>query len=110
MVLLFAFPKGKNALVTCYLVVMHVRYLVGQLTLGIPRKSVTYLHTKQRPPWLHVSVFNHFNEPLTISQHCGAHTNNPHILVIQRHLSVRFESVFFLFQAEGVVMAERLER
>ena len=42
--------KGKNALVTCYLVVMRVRYSVDQLTLRIPRKNLTYLHTKQRRP------------------------------------------------------------
>ena len=37
-------------------------------------------------------------------------TKNPHIRVIQRRPGVRFESVLFLFQAEGVIMAERLER
>ena len=38
------------------------------------------------------------------------HKKNPHIRVIQRRPSVRFESVLFLFQVEGVIMAERLER
>ena len=35
---------------------------------------------------------------------------NPHIRLMQRRPSVRFESVLFLFQAEGVIMAEWLER
>ena len=102
--------EGKEG--ACYLLFgSYARSLFGgPVNVRNSEENVTYLHTKQRPPWLHVSVFNHFNEPLTISQHCGAHTNNPHILVIQRRLSVRFESVLFLFQAEGVVMAERLER
>ena len=39
-----------------------------------------------------------------------ARHKNPHIRVIQRRPSVRFDSVLFLFQAEGVIMAERLER
>ena len=37
-------------------------------------------------------------------------TKNPHIRVIQRRPSVRSESALFLFQVEGVIMAERLER
>ena len=116
MVLLFCLSKmkGKNALVTCYLVVTRVRYSVGQqLTLGIPRKKLTYLYTKQRPSWLHVSFFNHFNQPLTINNIAAltrARHINPHIRVIQRRPSVRFGGVLFLFQAEGVIMAERLER
>ena len=39
-----------------------------------------------------------------------ADTKNTHIHAIQRPPSVRFESVLFLFQAEGIIMAERLER
>ena len=38
-----------------------------QFTLAIPRKKSNCLHTKQRPLWLHVSFFTHFNQPLTIN-------------------------------------------
>ena len=38
-----------------------------QFTLAIPRKKSNYLHTKQRPLWLHLSFFTHFNQPLTIN-------------------------------------------
>ena len=38
-----------------------------QFTLGIPTKNSSYLHTKQRPLWLHVSFFTHFNQPVTIN-------------------------------------------
>ena len=47
-----------------FLVVVRVRYSVSQFTLGIPRKNPSYLHTKQRPLWLHVPFFTHFNQPL----------------------------------------------
>ena len=65
MVLLFCLSNNERKERICYLLfgtVMRVRYSVSQLTLGIPRKNLTYLHTKQRPPWLHVSFFN---QPLT---------------------------------------------
>ena len=47
-----------------FLVVVRVHYSVSQFTLGIPRKNPSYLHTKQRPLWLHVPFFTHFNQPL----------------------------------------------
>ena len=37
-------------------------------------------------------------------------TKNPHIHVTQRRPSVRSENTLFLFQTEGVIMPERLER
>ena len=107
--------NGKNALVTCHLVVIRVRYSVSQFTLGIPRENLSYLHTKHHPSWLHVSFFNHAFQPalsnLTTLRHSHVpDTKNPRICVIQRRPSVRSESALFLFQAEGVIMAERLER
>ena len=38
-----------------------------QCTSGIPRKNASFLHTKQCPLWLHVSIFTHFNQPWTIN-------------------------------------------
>ena len=38
------------------------------------QKFEQYLHTKQRPLWLHVSYYTHFNQPSTNEQHCGTHT------------------------------------
>ena len=46
---------------------MRVRYSVSQFTLGIPMKNLSFLHTKKRPLWLHVSLLTHFNQPLTIN-------------------------------------------
>ena len=46
-----------------------------QLTSGIQRKN--YLHTKQRPLWLHVSIFTHFNQPSTLRQSHVPDTKNP---------------------------------
>ena len=50
-----------------FLVVLHVRYSVSQIALGIPRKNSSYLHTKQRLLWLHVFFYTDFNQPLTIN-------------------------------------------
>ena len=47
-----------------FLVVVRVHYSVSQFRLGIPRKNPSYFHTKQRPPWLNVPLFTHFNQPL----------------------------------------------
>ena len=30
-------------------------------------KNLSFLHTKKRPLWLHVSPLTHFNQPLTIN-------------------------------------------
>ena len=38
-----------------------------QFTSGIQREILSYLHTKQRSLWLHVSIFTHFNQPFTIN-------------------------------------------
>ena len=101
---------------TCYLLFgRYASSLFGGPAVNVrnSEKNLTYLYTKQRPSWLHVSFFNHFNQPLTINNIAAltrARHINPHIRVIQRRPSVRFGGVLFLFQAEGVIMAERLER
>ena len=46
---------------------MRVRYSVSQFTLGTPMKNLSFLHTKKRPLWFHVSPLTHFNQPLTIN-------------------------------------------
>ena len=60
MVPLFCLSKNETKERTCYL--LFGSY--ARLLFGGPVKYI--LHTKQRPPWLHVSFFNHFNQPLTI--------------------------------------------
>ena len=50
-----------------FLVVVRVRYWVSQFTLEIPSKNSSYLHTKQRPLWLHVSYYTHLTQPLTMN-------------------------------------------
>ena len=49
-----------------------------QLTSGIQRKNLSYLLTKQRPLWLHVSIFTHFNQPSTLRQSHVPDTKDPH--------------------------------
>ena len=60
-----------------FLVVVRVRYS-------------SYLHTKQRQLWLHVSFFTYFNQPLNIPD-----TKNPHKRVILRRPCVRSDSILF---------------
>ena len=55
---------NREAATVHFLVVVRVRYSVSQFTLGNPRKNPSYFHTKQRPLWLHVPFFTHFNQPL----------------------------------------------
>ena len=44
------------------------RSLFGQqYTLGIPRENSSYLHTKKRLLWLYLSLFTHFNQPVTMT-------------------------------------------
>ena len=45
------------------------RSLFGQpvCTLGIPRENSGYLHTKKRLLWLNLSLFTHFNQPVTMT-------------------------------------------
>ena len=40
---------------------------LSQFVFGIPRENSSYLHTKQRPLWLHVSFLTHLNQPLPIN-------------------------------------------
>ena len=72
-----------------------------QFTSGIPRKNSSYLLTKQRPLWLHVSIFTHFNQPLTINNTATVtlpDTKNPHVRMTPRRPSVRyFLSLLLLF-------------
>ena len=84
---------------------------VARPTLGILKKNSSYLHTKQRPLWLHVSFFTHFNKSLTINNIAAltrADTKNPHISVIQFHnegRSVRSNSVLFFVISDFSIVA-----
>ena len=57
----------KKCYKSYYGLVVRVPYSVSQLTLGTPMKNLSFLHTKKRPLWLHVSFLTHFNQPLTIN-------------------------------------------
>ena len=96
--------KGKNALVTCYLVVMRVRYSVSQFTLEIPRKTLNYLRLLFQPfqPALNnLTTLRHSHVPdLKKFSHTRDTTTS------KSTLRERLVSI----QAEGVSMAEGLER
>ena len=94
-----------------FLVVLHVRYSVSQIALGIPRKNSSYLHTKQRLLWLHVFFYTDFNQPLTINN-IAAVTRAWHkkscICVIQRCPSVHSDSVLFTYSIYSINRPGRL--
>ena len=71
MVLLFCLSKNETKERTCYLLFgSYARLLFGGPVKYNVRNSEEkfdlFTYQKQRPPWLHVSFFNHFNQPLTI--------------------------------------------
>ena len=78
---------------------MWVRNSLSQFALGIPRKSSSYLHTKQRQLWLQSFSPITTNQNLTTLRHSHVpDTKNPLIRLIQRRPSVRSDSVLFLFE------------
>ena len=74
-----------------------------QFTSGIPRKNSRYLHTKQSPPWLHVSIFT-----LTILRQSNVpDTKNPHIRKIPLRPSVHTDSVLFMLYSKKRIRIDR---
>lgn len=76
------------------LVVLRVRYSVSHCSLcqDFPRTNLSHLQTKHRPLWLHVFIFTHFNQSLTINNIATvtlAWHKIPHIQMIPRQPSVR---------------------
>ena len=81
-----------------FLVVVRHSLFGGWATVVYVRNSEensSYLHTKQRLLCLHVSIFTHFNQPLTINN-IAIVTRAWHKSIIPCRPSVRFYSVLFI--------------
>ena len=67
--LIVCLSKNERKERTCYLLFgSYERSLFGGPVnvRNSEEKFDLFTYQKQRPPWLHVSFFNHFNQPLTI--------------------------------------------
>ena len=116
MVLLFCLSKNERKEHTCYLLFGSYAHSLFGGPVNVRNSEekfglFIYYATSTLAPRLLFQPFQPILNNLTALRHSHVpDAKNPHIRVIQQRPSLRFESVLFLFQAEGLIMAERLER